>query len=90
VGAFYFFFRVDSFFSDDVTSGAAFCERLMSEEGVAIVPGDAFGDKRWARLSFAAADRDIQRALERIGRFAGRIGGRWKSGGQADGRTGGR
>ena len=70
LGAFYFFFRVDSFFAGATTTAAQFCERLMAQEGVAIVPGDAFGDPRWVRLSFAASEKDLTRALERVTRFA--------------------
>lgn len=66
VGAFYFFFRVDHLFSDDLDGAAAFCERLLDEQGVALVPGEAFGDRRWVRLSYAAADADIERALDRL------------------------
>lgn len=73
LGAFYLFFRVDGYFSDDLPSGAAFCERLMAEQGVALVPGDAFGDPRWVRLSYAASERDLARALERLTRFARRL-----------------
>jgi aspartate aminotransferase len=70
LGAFYFFFRVDSYFSPGGMSTAGqFCERLMADEGVAVVPGDAFGDARWVRLSYAASDRDLTRALERLTRF---------------------
>ncbi len=75
LGAFYLFFRVDGYFSDDLPSGAAFCERLMAEQGVALVPGDAFGDPRWVRLSYAASERDLARALERLTRFARRLEG---------------
>jgi aspartate aminotransferase len=70
LGAFYFFFRVDSYFSPaGMSTAGQFCERLMADEGVAVVPGDAFGDARWARLSYAASDRDLTRALERLTRF---------------------
>ncbi|MEE8116912.1 MAG: pyridoxal phosphate-dependent aminotransferase [Gemmatimonadales bacterium] len=69
VGAFYFFFRVDHLFSDEMTGATVFGELLRAKEGVALVPGDAFGDKRWVRLSYAAAEADIRRALERITRF---------------------
>jgi aspartate aminotransferase len=71
VGAFYFFFRVDHLFGGELVSGARFCEFLLQREGVALVPGDAFGDPRWVRLSYAAADEQIRLALERIGRFMG-------------------
>jgi len=69
LGAFYFFFRVDSFFAREIDSAIAFSERLLADEGVALVPGEAFGDARWVRLSFAASESDIQRALERLVRF---------------------
>jgi aspartate aminotransferase len=70
-GAFYFFFRVDSFGG---ISGTQFCTRLITETGVALVPGAAFGDDRWVRLSYAAATPDIAQALERIIGFAKKIG----------------
>lgn len=69
VGAFYLFFRVDHLFTDDLTSGAAFCERLLEESGVALVPGNAFGDPRWVRLSYAAGEDDLTRALGRLADF---------------------
>jgi len=70
LGAFYFFFRVDTYFAQGSLSTAAqFCERLMADEGVALVPGDAFGDPRWVRLSYAASEKDLTGALERITRF---------------------
>jgi aspartate aminotransferase len=71
LGAFYFFFRVDSF---GRITGSEFCRRLVVESGVALVPGAAFGDDRWVRLSYAAATADIARALDRIVAFAGKLG----------------
>jgi len=71
-GAFYFFFRVDGL-TGPGEGGAAFCERLMAEEGVALVPGSAFGDDRWARLSYAASDRELDAGVDRILRFIGRL-----------------
>jgi len=70
-GAFYFFFRVDG--TAPGMGGMEFCTRLMQEEGVALVPGSAFGDDRWARLSYAVADRDIDEALDRLFRFLDRL-----------------
>lgn len=69
LGAFYFFFRVDGLFGKGLKGAGAFCERLLAERGVALVPGEAFGDARWVRLSFAASDKDLERALARIGDF---------------------
>jgi aspartate aminotransferase len=65
-GAFYLFFRVDGFFDDEVTDATAWCSRLLEQTGVALVPGAAFGDDRWARMSFAAADEVLEEALARI------------------------
>jgi aspartate aminotransferase len=72
-GAFYFFFRVDGIREGDPIGGAAFCEQLMQEEGVALVPGSAFGDDRWVRLSYAVSDKVLETALERVLRFIDRL-----------------
>ena len=71
LGAFYFFFRVDSFGG---IGGTDFCTRLVTNSGVALVPGAAFGDDRWVRLSYAAAMDSIQKALDRIVEFAKKLG----------------
>jgi aspartate aminotransferase len=71
LGAFYFFFRVDCF---GKISGTEFCTRLITESGVALIPGAAFGDDRWVRLSYAAATEDISKALDRIVGFAKKVG----------------
>jgi aminotransferase len=48
-----------------------FAERLLHEERVAVVPGNAFGDcgEGYIRCSYATSLQNIQQALERIGRF---------------------
>ena len=68
-GAFYFFFRVDGIRDKDPVTGSVFCEQLMKQEGVALVPGAAFGDDRWVRLSYAVSDKELESALDRILRF---------------------
>lgn len=70
LGAFYFFFRVDGFGRREFANGSAFCTRLLEEHGVALVPGIAFGDDRWVRLSYSTDPAQLQRALDRIGEFA--------------------
>lgn len=69
MGAFYFFFRVDGVFDEEVNTATAFCKRLLAEHGVALVPGDAFGDGRWVRLSYAASEKDIRLGLARVSDF---------------------
>jgi aspartate aminotransferase len=70
LGAFYFFFRVDSFRG---IGGTEFCTRLITTTGVALVPGAAFGDDRYVRLSYAAATESLTKALDRIIGFAKKL-----------------
>ncbi|MBW3534448.1 MAG: pyridoxal phosphate-dependent aminotransferase [Gemmatimonadetes bacterium] len=65
-GAFYLFFRVDAAFDGDVADAAAFCTRLLEETGVAVVPGNAFGDGRWVRLSYAVSDAVLEDGIRRM------------------------
>ena len=62
-GAFYLFFRVDGFFDDEASDSVTLCTRLLERAGVALVPGAAFGDDRYARLSFAASDEDLSNGV---------------------------
>lgn len=73
-GAFYLFFRVDGIAPGRGIGGASFCDQLMQEEGVALVPGGAFGDDRWVRLSFAVSDGELEAACDRLVRFIARLG----------------
>jgi aspartate aminotransferase len=65
-GAFYLYFRVDGLFGGSVRDATAWCSRLLEEQGVALVPGAAFGDDRWVRMSYAASDEILEKALRRI------------------------
>jgi len=70
-GAFYAFPDLRSTgLSDD-----EFCNRLLQEEKVAIVPGNAFGDAGigFARVSYATCYEQLEEALERIDRFVKKI-----------------
>ena len=51
-----------------------FCERLLQEEYVAVIPGGAFGScgEGFIRISYAAALENIEEALRRIARFLGK------------------
>lgn len=52
-----------------------FCRRLLEEEQVAIVPGNAFGEsgEGYVRLAYAVGFQTIDKALEGIGRFLKRL-----------------
>jgi aspartate aminotransferase len=67
-GAFYLFFRVDSLFGPGRESASELCSWLLEECGVALVPGEAFGDPRFVRLSYATSDALITDAVERLAR----------------------
>ena len=53
-----------------------FCDRLLMEERVALVPGSAFGDSGagFVRASYATSTENIMLALERLARFMQRYG----------------
>jgi aspartate aminotransferase len=70
-GAFYLYFRVDGFFDGEVQSATAWCSDLLEQQGVALVPGAAFGDDRWVRLSFATSDEILAEGFGRIGAMVG-------------------
>ncbi len=72
-GAFYFFFRVDGVTPSHDYTGTAFCEAAMTA-GVALVPGAAFGDDRWVRMSYAASDKELETALDRLLGLIARLG----------------
>ncbi len=69
-GAFYAFPDITVTGMDSVT----FSERLLAEERVAVVPGSAFGahGEGYVRACYASGYEQIERALERIGRFVQR------------------
>lgn len=56
-------------------SSDEFCERLLFEEKVAVVPGGAFGEcgEGHIRCSYATSLDRISRAVERIGRFVSKL-----------------
>ena len=68
-GAFYLFFRVDSLFDDTMRDSVALCARLLEETGVALVPGEAFGDDRYVRMSYATSESVITEGVTRIARM---------------------
>lgn len=67
-GAFYLYFRVDGLFDGEVTCAGDVCTRVLEEAGVAIVPGEAFGDARYARMSTASSDEEIEEGVRRMAR----------------------
>ncbi len=70
LGAFYVFPNI----SPTGLSSEEFCEELLNEEKVAVVPGSVFGPsgEGHVRCSYAYSTEQLQGALERIARFVAR------------------
>jgi aspartate/methionine/tyrosine aminotransferase len=74
-GAFYMLPDVSMYFGMSTPNGAEisnandFCIALLREEGVALVPGEAFGANKCVRLSYAASEDLINESLRRLTRF---------------------
>jgi aminotransferase len=66
-GAFYAFPSIKS----TGLSSEEFCEKLLKDERVAVVPGNAFGEsgEGYIRCSYASSLEEIKEAIRRIGRF---------------------
>ena len=70
-GAFYVFPCIKEF----GMSSEEFATRLLEEERVAVVPGDAFGasGEGFIRISYAYSLENLKVALERLGRFVRKL-----------------
>ena len=68
-GAFYAFASVET----TGMNGMEFATKLLQQENVAVVPGEAFGagGDKFVRMAYAASLSDIEEALRRIKRFVG-------------------
>jgi aspartate aminotransferase len=66
-GAFYAFPDVSPWI--DERGSAGFCDDLLVQQNLAVVPGSAFGVDDHVRLSYATSIENIQRAVERFGAF---------------------
>jgi aspartate aminotransferase len=66
-GAFYAFPDVSPWI--DERGSAGFCDDLLEQQNLAVVPGSAFGVDDHVRLSYATSIENITRALERFEAF---------------------
>lgn len=65
-GAFYAFPNISGFYGEKIKSSSELAMYLLEEAKVALVPGDAFGDDAFIRISYATSIEDIGKALDRI------------------------
>lgn len=69
-GAFYYLVDVSKLYKKlNVKNSFGFCEKLLAEQGLVVIPGGAFGCDKMIRFSFAASENDINRALDRFENF---------------------
>ena len=58
---------------EGINNDVELAEYLLNEAGVAMVPGSAFGQPGYMRLSFATSMENLSEALKRIGDRLGRV-----------------
>jgi aspartate aminotransferase len=68
-GAFYAYPNVSTAFRGGITNSLEFAEKLLAEELVAVVPGEAFGTRDHVRISYATSMQELERGLDRIAKF---------------------
>ena len=64
-GAFYLFIDI----SKTGLGSVEFCEKLLDEKQVAVIPGMAFGNDRCIRISYATDLKTIEKGMHRLGKF---------------------
>jgi aspartate aminotransferase len=68
-GAFYAYPNVSAAYRGGITNSLQFAEKLLAEEFVAVVPGEAFGTNEHIRISYATSMKELERGLDRLQRF---------------------
>ena len=64
-GAFYMFINIQKYGMDSQT----FCEKMLKEGLVGVIPGIHFGTEGYMRLSYCYSDADLKEGLDRIEKF---------------------
>jgi aspartate aminotransferase len=77
-GAFYVFYDVSSYYGTHVNGyqikdSSSFCNYLLTEEYVGLVPGIAFGNDKCVRMSYACSFEELTDGLERITRALSKL-----------------
>jgi aspartate aminotransferase len=71
-GAFYLFAKVSAYYNKKTPEGKeikdsiSFSEYLLDSAKVAVVPGSAFGDDEFVRISFANSEENLKKAISEI------------------------
>lgn len=67
-GAFYFWFNFRKL-AREGESSIEFCQRVLAEIGVGLIPGSAFGQDDFVRMSFAYPEETLRQAVDRLSRL---------------------
>ena len=70
-GAFYTFFNVGHYYNKvygehKVNDSISFCNYLLNEANIGLVPGIAFGNDKCVRMSYASSLEDIKEGVQRL------------------------
>src|ERR1700722_375309 len=68
-GAFYAYPNVSAAYTGGITNSLQFAEKLLAEEFVAVVPGEAFGTNEHIRISYATSMKELEKGLDRLAKF---------------------
>ena len=77
-GAFYVFYDVSSYYGKSVSSieikdSTSFCNYVLNEQNVGLVPGVAFGNDNCVRMSYACSQTQIEDGLGRLHKALGKL-----------------
>lgn len=77
-GAFYVMMNIENLIGKkyegkEIDGSMTFADILLEESKVAVIPGKAFGNDKFVRLSYATSLEDIKRGLERVKEFVNKV-----------------
>ncbi|MGA7459241.1 MAG: pyridoxal phosphate-dependent aminotransferase [Candidatus Korobacteraceae bacterium] len=76
-GAFYAYPNVSHYFErGGLNSASDVARKLLHQAHVVVVPGEGFGTQDHVRISYATSPENLQRGIERMGRFFASVEGR--------------
>lgn len=68
-GAFYAYPNVSAAYSGGIANSLQFAEKLLADQFVAVVPGEAFGTNEHIRISYATSMKELEKGLDRLAKF---------------------
>lgn len=69
-GAFYCFVNIEKLLGKKYKDSSEFAAKLLEKENVMVIPGIAFGNDKYIRLSYATSKENIEKGMERLLNFA--------------------